>query len=118
MPSTRCRVVCGFFEVMLIRAPTSALSSVDLPTLGRPTIATWPQRNARPEAASPDTRFDRRSAAGRLLIGDSGSGLFGGAPAGAGTDRFDTEGRDAAYDFERLQVRLPFHVHDRVFGHR
>ena len=40
MPSTRCRVVCGFFEVMLMRAPTSALSSVDLPTLGRPTIAT------------------------------------------------------------------------------
>ena len=28
-------------------APTSALTSVDLPTLGRPTIATWPQRNAR-----------------------------------------------------------------------
>jgi hypothetical protein len=39
MPSTRWRVVCGFFEVMLMRAPTSALSSVDLPTLGRPTIA-------------------------------------------------------------------------------
>ena len=28
------------------RAPTSALTSVDLPTFGRPTMATWPQRNA------------------------------------------------------------------------
>ena len=40
----RWRVVCGLREVMLMRAPTSAFSSVDLPTDGRPTIATWPQR--------------------------------------------------------------------------
>ena len=31
----RCRVVCALSEVMLIFWPTSALSSVDLPTLGR-----------------------------------------------------------------------------------
>src|SRR6202012_6131268 len=40
----RWRVVCALFDVMLIFWPTSALSSVDLPTLGRPTIATRPQR--------------------------------------------------------------------------
>jgi hypothetical protein len=44
MPVMRWRVVCGFRDVMLIRAPTSAFSSVDLPTDGLPTIATWPQR--------------------------------------------------------------------------
>ena len=36
----RWRVVCGLREVMLTFWPTSRLSSVDLPTLGRPTIAT------------------------------------------------------------------------------
>jgi hypothetical protein len=40
----RWRVVCALREVMLIFWPTRALSSVDLPTLGRPTMATRPQR--------------------------------------------------------------------------
>ena len=44
MPSRRWRVVCGRLEVMLTLAPTSALTSVDLPTLGRPMTATWPAR--------------------------------------------------------------------------
>jgi hypothetical protein len=39
-PSTRSRVVCGFFEVIETCSPISALMSVDLPTLGRPTTAT------------------------------------------------------------------------------
>ena len=42
----RWRVVCALLEVMLIFWPTSAFSSVDLPTLGRPTIATRPHRCA------------------------------------------------------------------------
>jgi hypothetical protein len=33
-------VVCGRLEVIAIRAPTKALTSVDLPTLGRPMTAT------------------------------------------------------------------------------
>ena len=44
MPVMRCRVVCALFEVMLIFCATSAFSKVDLPTFGRPTIATRPQR--------------------------------------------------------------------------
>src|SRR5262245_21958612 len=44
MPAMFCRVVCGLRDVMLIFCPTSALSSVDLPALGRPTIATKPPR--------------------------------------------------------------------------
>ena len=49
----RWRVVCGFRDVMLIFSPTSALSSVDLPTDGRPTIATWPQRCGRCRRTQP-----------------------------------------------------------------
>src|SRR5688572_29927065 len=37
---------------MLILRPISALSSVDFPTLGRPTIAAYPQRCAEPASAS------------------------------------------------------------------
>src|SRR5690606_8193222 len=44
MPSSRWRVVCGRLETMLTLAPTRALTSVDLPTLGRPMTATWPAR--------------------------------------------------------------------------
>ena len=44
MPVMRCRVVCALADVMLIFCPTSALSKVDLPTFGRPTMATSPQR--------------------------------------------------------------------------
>ena len=46
MPVMRWRVVCALFEVMLIFWPTSAFKSVLLPTLGRPTMATRPQRCA------------------------------------------------------------------------
>ena len=52
----RCRVVCALREVMLIFWPTSALSSVDLPTLGLPTMATRPQRCAVGRGASPSRR--------------------------------------------------------------
>lgn len=38
----RFLVVCGFFEVIATFSPRSALSSVDFPTFGRPTIAMNP----------------------------------------------------------------------------
>jgi hypothetical protein len=44
MPVIRWRVVWALREVMLIFWPTRALSSVDLPTLGLPTMAIRPQR--------------------------------------------------------------------------
>ncbi len=46
IPRSTVRVVCGTGEVMATRAPTTRLSSVDLPTLGRPTRATNPDRCA------------------------------------------------------------------------
>src|SRR5438067_11636190 len=43
---TRSRVTPGMSCTMLIRLPTSALSSEDFPTLGRPTIAITGMRDA------------------------------------------------------------------------
>src|SRR3954463_15371951 len=44
MPRIRARVVCTLRETMVTLAPTSALTSVDLPTLGAPISATKPHR--------------------------------------------------------------------------
>src|SRR5690606_19681089 len=43
-PLIRWRVVCALRETMDSLAPIRAFAKVDLPTLGRPTIATYPQR--------------------------------------------------------------------------
>ena len=43
-PRIVCRVVCGFELVMATFCPTSALVSVDLPALGRPTRQANPAR--------------------------------------------------------------------------
>ena len=43
-PRIRCRVVLGRGEVMATLVPTMVLTSVDLPTFGRPTTATKPER--------------------------------------------------------------------------
>jgi hypothetical protein len=45
MPVMRWRVVCALRDVMLTFWPTRAFINVDLPTFGRPTMATMPQRN-------------------------------------------------------------------------
>ncbi len=42
MPRIVRRVVCGLGETIAIFSPTYALTSVDLPTFGLPTIATKP----------------------------------------------------------------------------
>jgi hypothetical protein len=52
MPRMACRVVCGLGLVMATFCPTSALVSVDLPTLGRPTKETKPARKSPPPAPS------------------------------------------------------------------
>src|SRR2546429_3961862 len=44
MPRIRARVVCTLRETIVTLAPTRALTSVDLPTLGAPISATKPQR--------------------------------------------------------------------------
>src|SRR3954468_4096792 len=42
MPWTRRRVVCGLSETIATLPPARALTSVDLPTFGRPATATNP----------------------------------------------------------------------------
>ncbi len=59
-PTIRWRVVCGLRDVMLMRSPTRALTSVDLPTEGRPTIATWPQRCVGPSLTAVSRRVAAR----------------------------------------------------------
>ena len=44
IPRIRWRVVCGRLEVMLSFRPRILLTSVDLPTFGRPATVTKPQR--------------------------------------------------------------------------
>ena len=44
MPSRRRRVVCGFGVTAAILRPRMRFSSVDFPTLGRPTMLTKPER--------------------------------------------------------------------------
>src|SRR4029450_7768601 len=53
MPRIKARVVCTLRETMVTLDPTSALTSVDLPTLGAPISATKPQRVAAGGATSP-----------------------------------------------------------------
>jgi hypothetical protein len=59
MPMMRARVVCGLRDVMLSLQPTSRLSSVDLPTFGRPTIATRPARYDGFESLTTETQRRR-----------------------------------------------------------
>ena len=84
MPVMRCRVVCALREVMLIFWPTSAFSSVDLPTLGLPTMAIVPQRcgpvsstvsGGASRSAMLDTSVFAALAAFEVLAPRSGRGL-------------------------------------------
>src|SRR5450432_1363862 len=52
MPRISARVVCTLRETIVTLEPTSALTSVDLPTLGAPISATKPQRVAGLAASS------------------------------------------------------------------
>ena len=62
MPRITRRVVCGRSLVIATLAPTSALVSVDLPTLGRPARQANPERNAGADGGSFTRQFSRMSA--------------------------------------------------------
>src|SRR5258708_39705422 len=55
IPRIRARVVCTLRDTMVTLEPTSALTSVDLPTLGAPISATKPQRVATGTAPASDS---------------------------------------------------------------
>src|SRR5262245_65888921 len=75
MPRSNARVVCTLCETIATLLPTSALISVDLPTLGAPISATKPQRvSSRPplsaiEAVRLHARADQHGGGSRLLGG-------------------------------------------------
>src|ERR1700694_1329242 len=82
MPRISARVVCPLRETMVTLEPTSALTSVDLPTLGAPISATKPQRVATGTASSAVSSI---IAAADAFARDHhrGRGLFGVALAAA-----------------------------------
>ncbi len=61
----RLRVVCGLGVTMASFSPTIRLSSVDLPTLGRPRMATVP---ARVPAALPSVELWATSSPGAVFL--------------------------------------------------
>src|SRR5580693_5868946 len=77
MPRISARVVCTLRETMVTLEPTSALTSVDLPTLGAPISATKPQRVATGAAAPAGSSiiaaagdaFARNHHRGRIFLG-------------------------------------------------
>src|SRR5262245_19671218 len=107
MPVMRRRVVWGLLEVMLTFAPTRQLRSVDLPTLGRPTIATRPARCA---GAASGARCE--------LIRLARSLLLGAAAAGALSPRAYVELGNHAFDLELLLVRLAPRADHRILRQR
>ena len=64
LSSTESRVVPAMGETMARSSPVSALSSVDLPTLGRPMMATLMPAGRR---ASPAPAFAAREAGGHVV---------------------------------------------------
>src|SRR5258705_6666894 len=83
MPRIRARVVCTLRETIVTLEPTSALTSVDLPTLGAPISATKPQRVAPGAAASGDSSVIVTAGDAFAFDHHGGRDLFGGALAAA-----------------------------------
>src|SRR5690606_6651989 len=116
MPRRRWRVVCGLREVIASFWPISVFSSVDLPTLGRPTMAIVPQRNSSFMTCLAVGR--PRSGAGKRFVRATRRFLLGQAAAGAGAERTRVERRNAALDLETLIVRCAVRRHDIVLRER
>src|ERR1700755_3401897 len=91
MPRIRARVVCTLRETIVTLEPTSALTSVDLPTLGAPISATKPQRVGPSASAVIAAAGDAFA-----LDHDAGRDLFGSALAAA-----DPFGRRQARQVDR-----------------
>src|SRR5258708_1248892 len=96
MPRISARVVCTLRETIVTLEPTSALTSVDLPTLGAPISATKPQRVATGAASSATSPIIAAAADALAHDHHRCRGLFGGALAAA-----DTFGRRQARQIHR-----------------
>src|SRR6266853_3208846 len=83
IPRISARVVCTLRETIVTLEPTSALTSVDLPTLGAPISATKPQRVATGAALSGMSSIVAAAADAFTRNHHGGGDLFGGALAAA-----------------------------------
>src|ERR1700736_2508515 len=83
IPRISARVVCTLRETIVTLEPTSALTSVDLPTLGAPISATKPQRVATGAAVSEGSSVIVGAADAFARDHRGCRGLFGGALAAA-----------------------------------
>src|SRR5512132_3199198 len=97
---------------MLIFSPTSALTSVDFPTDGRPTIAMCPARCAVALTSTMGRAGNDASECG------GGGILFRGTPTRSAAMRCHRQRRNAAVHLELLRVRVACRRDDRIFGHR
>src|SRR5215475_628723 len=108
MPRTRVRVVCTLRLTMLTLAPTSVLTSVDLPAFGAPMMAMKPQRVS---ATGPTSLI---GASAHTFAGEKGRGrrLLGGALAGAlATGRFGALDANFGREAGRVIGSLARHLH-------
>src|SRR5213078_2260517 len=78
MPRISARVVCTLRETIVTLEPTSALTSVDLPTLGAPISATKPQRVS-PDAPGVGSTVIAAAADAFAFDHHGGRDLLGGA---------------------------------------
>src|ERR1700745_3392430 len=83
MPRISARVVCTLPETIVTLEPTSALTSVDLPTLGAPISATKPQRVGAFAFAAGDPSIIAGATDAFALDHHGGCELFSGALAAA-----------------------------------
>src|SRR6202163_1526083 len=92
IPRSKVRVVCTLWETIATLAPTIALISVDLPTLGAPISAMNPQRRTvgSPASGSSIEAFRHHPLAGQH---DGGGSLLGGALGAAGSFRRQAMGK-------------------------
>src|SRR5699024_3111364 len=95
------RVACGRRETMAIGWPTSALTSVDLPTLGRPVTATKPARKLMSSSFDPGQHGNRR-------------GLLGVAFAGTLATTFHVQLGNAAFALETSHVLGAMRAHQMI----
>ena len=97
-PRMRWRVVLGRADVIDTLVPTIRLTSVDLPTLGRPTTATKPERTAQPPLREASPRWSVRRRAG---LGGLGGGGLDADPVDAPAAHVH-RGQAEAVDLDRL----------------
>src|SRR6516164_6493207 len=102
MPRISARVVCTLRETIVTLEPTSALTSVDLPTLGAPISATKPQRVGPFAVAAGNPSIIAGAADAFALDHHGGSELFSGALAAADAFR----GRQARQFHGHAKLRI------------